>query len=149
MEKLDPYHLNIADKNFINHFGEVSKISKTAITVSLDSNIHCNTCKAKSACNVSNSNAKKIEVKNTFQSFTLNEKVNVIMQKELGLKAVFFAYVLPFIIMFFTLIVTSIYLRELIAGLVSIFVLIPYYIILYFLRNSFVNQFKISIVKNG
>lgn len=147
MKKLDPDYLVNTNNKFIKHFGKVSNISKTTITVTLDSNIHCNTCNAKSVCNVSSSNTKNIEVENTFKSFALNEKVNVIMQKELGLKAVFFAYVFPFILLFFTLIISSIFLKELIAGLLSILILIPYYITLYLLRNSFANYFKISILK--
>lgn len=149
MKKLDLDNLNITNKNFINHFGEISKINKNSITVSLDSSTSCQICKAKSACGISDSNTKEIEINNNFQSLHINEKVNVIMRKELGLKAVFFAYVFPFILMFLTLIIASFFFKEWLAGLLSIFILIPYYIALYLYKDSFDSYFNISIVKNN
>ncbi len=149
MKKLDLDNLNITNKNFINHFGEISKINKNSIIVSLDNSTNCQTCKAKSACGISDSNTKEIEINNNFQSLHINEKVNVIMRKELGLKAVFFAYVFPFILMFLTLIIASFFFKEWLAGLLSIFILIPYYIALYLYKDSFNSYFNISIVKNN
>ncbi len=149
MKKLDLDNLNITNKNFINHFGEISKINKNSIIVSLDNSTNCHTCKAKSACGISDSNTKEIEINNNFQSLHINEKVNVIMRKELGLKAVFFAYVFPFILMFLTLIIASFFFKEWLAGLLSIFILIPYYIALYLYKDSFDSYFNISIVKNN
>lgn len=149
MRKIDFDKLNITHENSIKHFGEISKITKNTITISLESDVNCQTCNAKSSCGISGSNTKEIELKNNFQPLQINEKVNVIMQKGLGMKAVFFAYVLPFILMFITLIIASIFFQEWIAGLLSIFILIPYYIVIYLFKNSFDNYFDISIVKNN
>ncbi len=148
MKNLDLDNLNIPKKNFISHYGKISKITNNTITVSLDSDANCQTCKAKSACGISDSNTKEIEINNNYQSLQINEKVNVIMRKELGLKAVFFAYIFPFILMFITLIIASLFFKEWIAGLLSFFILIPYYIALYLSKDSFDNYFNISIVKN-
>ena len=140
----------------MKHSGVITKISKSAITVSLEGNINCESCKAKAGCGISESNSKEIEIKNplskragTFQSFKLNEGVDVVMQTELGLKAVFWAYVFPFILMFVVLVVSSKLFEEWIAGLLSLIVLIPYYFLLYILKNSFRKAFKISILKNN
>ncbi len=148
MEQLDLNNFKAVNKNFIEHSGVISKITKTVVTVSLEGNINCEACNAKAACGVSESNSKEIEIENTNQSFQLNEGVDVIMLKELGLKAVFWAYIFPFILLFIVLIVSSIFFKEWIAGLISIFILIPYYLALYLLQNSFRNYFKISIIKN-
>ena len=83
----------------VRHEGIVSKISNDTITISLKGNINCEGCKAKSACGVSESNDKEIEVDNTSNTLQLNENVEVVLQKDLGLKAVFWAYVFPFILM--------------------------------------------------
>ena len=149
MQKLDSDIIKITNGDCIQHFGEISKINKTKLTVTLKGDTNCEACKVKSSCGMSGSNKKEIEIQNTLQSYQLNEKVKVIMHKGLGLKAVFFAYVFPFILMFITLIIALIYLTEWIAGLLAMFILIPYYIIIYLFKNSFENYFKISIVKNS
>jgi len=135
------------DKESIEHLGVVSKITKTVITVSLEGNINCEACNAKAACGVSESNAKEVEIKRTNQSVKLNERVTLSMQKELGLKAVFWAYFFPFILLFVVLIVSANYFKEWIAGLLSLSVLVPYYLILYFSNNFFKSTFRVSIVK--
>lgn len=147
MEKLDLNSLNSNDEEPYSHRGLVSKILEDKIIVSLKGNVNCEGCKAKAACGVSESNDKEIEVLKTNHSFKLNDDVNIVLKKELGLKAVFWAYLFPFIIMLFTLLVTSSFTKEWIAGLSSLFILIPYYTLLYFFQENFRKVFKISIFK--
>lgn len=139
----------LKNKDTFVHSGFVSKISGNTITVNLEQNIHCDSCRAKSACGISESNTKKVEVINTVDSFKINEEVNVILKKALGLKAVFWAYIFPFILMFSTLIIASSFLGELLAGLLSLFILIPYFLMLYFLKSTLKSAFQISILKHS
>ena len=139
----------------MRHLGIISKITKSTITVSLEGNINCVSCKAKAACGISESNSKEIQIENPaatgvdiIQSFQVNEAVDVVMHGELGLKAVFWAYVFPFILMVVVLVVSSYFVQEWVAGLSSLFILIPYYLLLYRLKDSFQKMFKISILKN-
>ena len=148
MKKSMTESFNTKNRFEIKHEGYISKISENAITVSLKGNINCEGCKAKAACGVSESNDKEIEVFETNQTFNLNESVQIILEKGLGLKAVFFAYVLPFILLIITLFVASNFLKEWVAGLLSLSMLIPYYLLLYFTKDSFQKMFKISILKN-
>ena len=134
-------------KDNIKHEGIVSKISQNAITISLKGNVNCEGCKAQSACGVSDSNDKEIEIANPAQSFQLNESVDVMLKRELGLKAVFWAYVFPFILMFLVLIITSLFLKEWLSGLISLAVLIPYYLMLFVLKDTFQKAFQVSILK--
>jgi sigma-E factor negative regulatory protein RseC len=133
--------------NLVKHEGIVSKISEKTITISLKGNVNCEGCKAQSACGVSDSNDKEIEVINATQSYKINEPVDVLLKRELGLKAVFWAYVFPFILMFIVLVVTSFFFKEWIAGLISLFVLIPYYLMLYISKDRFQRAFQVSILK--
>jgi len=144
MEKLE---IKTSDEDPYYHRGIVSKILDDKFIVSLKGNVNCEGCKAKSACGVSESNDKEIEVSKTVQSFNLNEEVDVVLKRELGLKAVFWAYFFPFILMVFTLLISSGFVKEWISGLISLFILIPYYIILYFLQENFRKVFKVSIFK--
>lgn len=134
-------------KDNIKHEGIISKISENGIIVSLKGNVNCEGCKAQSACGVSDSNDKEIEISNPTQSFQLNEPVDVVLKRALGLKAVFWAYVFPFILMFLILVITSFFLKEWIAGLISLAVLIPYYFMLFVMKDWFQKAFQVSILK--
>ncbi|MGB5203469.1 MAG: SoxR reducing system RseC family protein [Eudoraea sp.] len=147
MEGLNVNSLKSRSKNFVKHEGVVSKITNDVVTISLKGNMNCEACKAKAACGVSESNSKEIEVSNSTQSLKLNENVEVLMKKNLGLKAVFWAYVFPFILMLTVLLITSTLFEEWIAGLLSIAVLLPYYLMLYVLRSTFKKAFRLSILK--
>ena len=59
----------------VRHEGIVTKISQETITISLKGNINCEGCKAKSACGVSESNDKEIEV---VKSTTIESKFRII-----------------------------------------------------------------------
>lgn len=144
---LDSYRTN--SKKVITHQGIVSNILNSTITVALKGDVHCEGCKAKAACGVSESNSKEIEVFNSNTSLNLNEEVTVFLQKSTGFKAVFWAYMCPFLILIFILLIASSLFKEWLAGLLALASLIPYYLILYFLKNSFKNTFKVSIVKNN
>ncbi|WP_368052015.1 SoxR reducing system RseC family protein [Lutibacter sp.] len=133
--------------NLVKHEGIISKISEKTITISLKGNVNCEGCKAQSACGVSDSNDKEIEVVNSAQSFQINETVDVLLKRELGLKAVFWAYVFPFILMFVVLVAASFFFKEWIAGLMSLFILIPYYFMLFVLKSRFQKAFQVSILK--
>ena len=141
---LDSYK---ATKDNIKHEGIISEISENGIIVSLKGNVNCEGCKAQSACGVSDSNDKEIEISNPTQSFQLNEPVDVVLKRSLGLKAVFWAYVFPFILMFLVLIITSLFLKEWVAGLFSLAILIPYYFMLFVLKDRFQRAFQVSILK--
>ena len=147
MAEIDRNSVKTFNENQVKHEGIVSRISSNSITVSLKGNLHCEACNAKSACGVSDSGTKEIEVQTLGQSVELHEHVEVFLEKGLGLKAVFWAYVFPFILLFAVLLVASARYPEWIAGLLAIGILIPYYLLLYVLKNSFKSAFKVSVSK--
>lgn len=138
----------------MQHLGTISKISDSTITVALEPNINCESCKAKAACGVSDSNKKEIEIENTRRfsdskpkSYHLNEEVAVSMEESKGLKAVFWAYILPFLLMICTLFISSLFVSEAKAGVLSLLVLIPYYILIFLLNSFFTKKFKVTLFK--
>lgn len=138
----------------MKHAGVISKITESTITVALAGNINCEGCKAKAACGASESPDKIVEIEKANQlefsdlkNFQLDEAVDVEMQAELGLKAVFWAYIFPFILMLSVLLIASTFFSEWQAGLFSLAVLVPYYIIIYLLNPFFKKKFKVSILK--
>jgi len=138
---------HLSNKNTFVHSGVISKIAGGSIIVSLEQNIHCDSCRAKAACGISEPNTKEVEIINSIDSFKINEHVKVVLKRTLGFKAVFWAYVFPFILMFSSLIITSGFLKEWLAGILSLLILVPYYFMLYFLRNTLKSAFKMSILK--
>ena len=130
----------------IKHDGYISKIENNRAIVTLNGNINCEACHAKGSCGMAETEAKQIEVE-VSQPLQLHDNVEVFLGKSLGLKAVFWAYVVPFILLISTLIVANQFFKEWIAGLLSLVVLIPYYVLLFVFRNSFKKAFKISVLK--
>ncbi|MEJ2162339.1 MAG: SoxR reducing system RseC family protein [Robiginitalea sp.] len=133
--------------NTFIHKGIISEIKGRSIIVSLEEDVHCESCRAKSVCGASQSSSKEIEITDPEGSFRLNEPVEVHLRKDLGHKALFWAYIFPFILLLLTLLTTSMFYAEWLAGLLSILVLIPYYLLLYAGKDYFRKTFKISILR--
>lgn len=134
-----------AEEGVYIHSGVISKISRGSVVVSLDKNLHCESCRAKGACGVADSASKEVEVAHPGGRFTLYEPVEVILRKHSGHKAVFWAYVFPFILMLGTLLAASSLLPEWVAGLLSLLVLIPYYLLLRGLKDYFRKTLAITL----
>ena len=97
-----------SNTNSFIHSGIVSKMTDHSVIVSLSENVHCESCRAKGTCGVSDAVSKEIEVPISDLSFQLNETVSVQLKRQLGFQAVFWAYVFPFILVISTLIVCSV-----------------------------------------
>ena len=134
-------------KDVFIHSGVVSAIRGRSVIVSLDQNTHCESCSARGGCGIAETSNREVEVYDPDRSFSLHEEVQVTLRKGLGQKAVFWAYIFPFFLMVFTLIGTSMAFEEWVAGLLSLLILIPYYGILYMLKNYFQRTFRISVLK--
>ena len=129
----------------IEHKGIVSEINENAIFVDLSVQSACAACHAKSVCGI-DSAQKTIEVRTDNKSFTIGEKVNVVMRESLGMKALFLGYLLPFIVVITTLmILLSADFSEGFSGLISIIVLVPYYFVLYFFKERIKREFNFDI----
>lgn len=133
--------------NLFVHSGMVSQIHGSSIIVTLDKNVHCESCSAKGVCGISDTASKEVEINDPDVSFKLNEPVEVVLKKNLGHKAVFWAYIFPFILMLSTLLISSLLFAEWIAGLLSILILIPYYSTIYALKDYFKKTFSISVLR--
>jgi positive regulator of sigma E activity len=135
------------NKDVFTHKGYISRIKASSVIVALEPNLDCASCHARGACGAMGASDKKIEVYHSDISLNLNEEVEVYLKKTTGLKAVFWAYIFPFILMFLTLVIASLFFDEGIAGLLSLFILLPYYLTLYFLKDKLKTPFRVSILK--
>jgi positive regulator of sigma E activity len=107
----------------------------------------CAACKAKSMCNLTDVQEKIIEVQHTNPSnFKPGELVTIHMKRSMGNKALWLGYLLPFLIVMVSLFLFS-YLTgsELQAGIDFPVIALPYYLILYIMRNRLKNTFRFEI----
>lgn len=91
-------------------------------------------------------NEKKIvEVKGNY-NVKPGDTVNVLMSQSTGFTALAFGYILPFVtIMAMLIILVSLDIPELTAGLVSLGMLAPYYLVLYFFRERLNEKFTFTL----
>jgi sigma-E factor negative regulatory protein RseC len=134
-------------KEEITHPGIVESIDGNIIKVKILSQSACSTCNAKGMCSVAEMKEKIVSV-NSIGSFTGREGDRVIlkMKRSLGARAVWLGYVLPFLIVFVALIVL-VYTTgsEGLAAVISLALLIPYYLILYLLKDRLSREFTFVI----
>ena len=124
----------------------MKRVTDHSLIVNIVNQSACSTCHAQSACTVSDFQDKEIEITNFSKSFVPGQEVTVVFQESKGFIALFYGYVLPFILVLSTLIITlTISNNELLAGLLSLAILIPYYITLYFFRHLLKKVFNFEV----
>jgi positive regulator of sigma E activity len=130
--------------------GIIESINDNRITVRIDRGSACGQCSAQGLCNLADSAEQIIEVNNPTQIFSVGEWVQVTMSRSMGNKAILLGYFIPFVLLISTLLISSAFgLADWIAGLVSLLILIPYYIFLYILRERLRRTFSFSIHKTA
>jgi positive regulator of sigma E activity len=130
--------------------GVIESVKDNRITVRIDRGSACGHCSAQGLCNLAESTERIIEVNNSTQLFSVGESVQVTMSRSMGNKAILLGYFIPFILLISTLIISSACgLPDWTAGLVSLLILIPYFIILYIFRERLRRTFSFSIHKTA
>ncbi len=138
----------MADTKKIEHLGIIEDIQNESITVRISNQSACSACHAKTVCGMADQKNKQIQISNTIGQYNPGEEVLVELKQSLGLRAVFLAYVLPFIILLSLLISFNAFgMHELIAGLISLASLLPYFTIVYFFRKKLNKTFTFALKK--
>lgn len=136
----------------INHAGQIESIHKDLIDVMIESKSACASCHAQSACSSSDKSDKIVSVKNSpfYNDLKVGDRVLLEGNFSSGLKAVLYAYILPFVLVLVTLMILSSFTQNnLVSGLLSLGILVPYYTVVYALRNRFEKEFSFSIKKEA
>ena len=133
----------------IKHTGFVKEVKGSSLIVNIINQSACSTCHAQGACSVSEFQDKEIEIANVGNLYSKGQEVTVVFKESQGFTALFYGYILPFVLVLFTLIIAvTISNNELIGGLLALAILIPYYIILYFFRHLLKKIFKFEVEEN-
>ncbi len=130
----------------IEHEAIVKEVNEKAIIVNVLAKSACISCQLKKVCSISDFKEKSVEVLKEDNKVKPGDKVIVYLSQDLGLKAVFLGYVLPFIIVVLTLIIFLEFTgNELASGLISLTVLIPYYLFVYLFRHKIRKRYKFKL----
>lgn len=134
----------------IEHSGVITHIEGNKMQVQIIQMSACSSCHAKGACSASDMDDKIIDVESTDASLKIGDVVMLTGKSSMGLFAVLLAFVIPFIIILLSLIVMPYFTSsEAISALVSLSLLIPYYIILSFFNTKLKTKFRFEIDKSN
>ena len=138
----------------VEHDGIVVGISDSSISVEIVSKSACASCHAKSVCAVGDSAVKTVEVPLSIGTMAadckVGDSVKVVLSSSLGVNAVWLAYVAPLAVLLASILVfSSVGMRDLYTGLLSIGVVALYYVILSFFRKRLDRIFTFSIEPNN
>jgi sigma-E factor negative regulatory protein RseC len=137
----------MSEKGAISHPGIVESIEGQKVNVKILAQSACSSCHAKGMCSVAEMEEKIIEVNTgAVSNLKPGDTVQITMKKSLGPRAVFLGYLLPFLILLTTLItVLAITGNEGLAAIIAILVLVPYYVVLYYLKDRISKTFRFSL----
>ena len=136
--------------NDISQDGTIISIEKENLRVRIIQNSACASCKIAGHCQTAESKEKIIEVTTPdYADFAVGDKVNVTESVGVGAKAVVFGFILPLALMMAAIIsaITAFDTSEGVAALAGIASLLPYYLVLYFLRGYMKNIMGFGIDK--
>jgi positive regulator of sigma E activity len=132
---------NSINRATIDHAGIVQRKDDKSVTVRISSASACSGCHAEGSCSLSGKEEKIIEVPGSY-NVKPGDNVTILMKKSMGYAALLLGYILPMITVIVSLIILiSMNVNELVAGLTSLLMLLPYYVILFLLRKRINNKF--------
>ncbi len=132
----------------IKHLGTVESIEGTHIRVRIVQTSACSSCTAKSYCRSSESKEKLIDIyESDASAYHVGQSVTIYGTMSMGMRAVFLAFGVPFIILIIALFVTYSYTggNEVLSGIAALASLIPYYIIIYFCKDKLKKKFSFTL----
>ena len=133
--------------NTIKHQGIVENINGSHLQVRIIQTSACASCSVKGHCNASESKEKLIDVFDMkASSYRIGDRVWVTGELSMGVMAVLFAFIFPFLILIISLFVfMAIWNDELRSALCSLALLIPYYYILWLNKSRMGKKFSFSV----
>lgn len=129
------------------HQGTVDSINAPIVRVRILQASACSSCVAKQLCHSAESKEKFIEVFTAdSSSYFVGEQVLVMGYLSQGLKAVWWAYCFPLVLMVATLFgAYTLWQDEAVSALMAILILLPYYLIIYILRSKFAKALSFTL----
>lgn len=135
--------------DIIKHRGIVEKVEGAHVVVRIVQTSACAACSAKGLCNASESKEKQIDVFEAGASYRIGEEVVLCGSTSMGMRAVFLAFGIPMLLLLFALFV-SMRVTDgdaLVSSLVALLAVVPYYLVIYFMKDKLNRTFSFTIEK--
>ena len=135
--------------DIIKHRGIVEKIDGSHVVVRIVQTSACSACSAKGLCNASESKEKQIDVYEVNPAYRIGEEVVLCGSTSMGMKAVFLAFGIPVLLLLAALFVTMRITDgdALLAAIVALLAVVPYYVVLYLMKDKMNKTFSFVIEK--
>lgn len=135
--------------DIIKHRGIVEKVEGAHVVVRIVQTSACAACSAKGLCNASESKEKQVDVYEAGASYRIGEEVVLCGSTSMGMRAVFLAFGIPMLLLLFALFVTMRVTDgdALVSSLVALFAVVPYYLVIYFMKDKLNSTFSFTIEK--
>lgn len=135
--------------NTIKHQGIVENINGSHLQVRIIQTSACASCSVKGYCTSADTKEKLVDVADAdanAASYQPGDRVWVTGELSMGVMAVLFAFIFPFLILIISLFVfMAIWNDELRSALCSLALLIPYYYILWLNKSRMGKKFSFSV----
>ena len=133
--------------NKIKHAGVVDGVEGECVRVRILQPSACSACKVAAHCNASETKEKIIDVMDADAShYQKGDQVMVVADTAVGFRASLYGYLLPLILMVVTLVgVLAATHSEGWAALSALGILIPYYVLLFLMRNKLRNRLSFTL----
>lgn len=132
----------------IRHEGVINSIDGQKVTVRILQISACSGCQASRICRAAESKEKLVDVDMSgAESLSVGQTVTVVAGERMGMTAVLLAFGLPLLLLLIALIaVVALTGSEKVAAIVSIAVLVPYYVVLFLCRDRIKKDFGFRII---
>ncbi len=132
----------------IRHKARIVQVHKDSIDLEIEVQSACAQCALQKACQMHEVSQRKITIPiQSAKEYKQGDDVYVAIALEDGFRAMFYAYILPLILVLLTLCLCLIgEMSEFISGICSIIVLIPYYFGVFLKKNFFAKKLHFRIV---
>lgn len=134
--------------NKIKHAGIVESVQNGCMKVRIMQTSACSGCKISAHCSASDTKEKLVEIydKVSIAQHVAGDSVVVVASYQTALQAVLVGFVYPFIVLVATLvIILQVSGDEVLAALSSLGILIPYYFIVFLMREKLRQKFTFTL----
>lgn len=131
----------------IKHTGVIREMTDTLYYISVERTTACVGCSAKKYCNLTDDKDELITVtRQSFHPYREGDTVTVVMQEQLGRRAIVFGYFIPFLVLIAGIVIPALCgLSEGLAGLIGIGATALYYVALALFRKKLDRKFVFRI----
>ena len=134
----------------IVHSGVITGMDGNKIRIHIEQQSACSTCHSRSVCMASDMKGKEVFVENDGGNYQIGETVELLGRTSTGLLAVLLAFVIPFLLILLSLIVLQrVVASEAVSALISLSLLMPYYLILSLFNKKLDKKLQFYIQKTG